>query len=97
DHAGAGRERRQGLARLAEEFRQLLGFVLGGHEDAHVGSGRPRGEAHSRLRIRAGRMLSWSRYLAPVRRAILTPRCANISTICWSVSGFLGSSSPTIF
>src|SRR5438477_544284 len=96
-HFAAVRQRQQGLARLAYEFRQILGFVLGGHEDAHLGSGRPRGEAHSRLRIRAGRMLSWSRYLATVRRAILTPRCANISTICWSVRGFLASSSPTIF
>src|SRR5947209_11703972 len=96
-HFAAVRQRQQGLARLAYEFRKILGFVLGGHEDAHLGSGRPRGEAHSRLRMRAGRMLSWSRYLATVRRAILTPRCANISTICWSVSGFLGSSSPTIF
>src|SRR4029077_1525223 len=91
---------RQGEQRLpppAHEFREVVGFVLGGHEDAHLGRGRPRGEAHSRLRMRAGRMLSWSRYWATVRRAILTPRCANISTICWSVRGFLGSSSPTIF
>src|SRR5438876_859771 len=32
-----------------------------------------------------------------VRRAIFTPRCPNSSTICWSVSGFFGSSSSTIF
>src|SRR5207302_54351 len=96
-HFTTVRQGQQRLARLAHEFRQILGFVLGGHEHTHLGSGRPRGEAHNRLRMRAGRMLSWSRYLATVRRAIFTPRCANISTICWSVSGFLVSSSSTIF
>src|SRR5947207_2228766 len=91
------REREEGLTRLPHELRQILGLVLRRDQDAHVREGRAGGEAHSRLRMRAGRMLSWSRYFATVRRAILTPFCANISTICWSVSGFLGSSSATIF
>src|SRR5438094_3464842 len=91
------RQGQEGLTGLADELGEILHLVLGGDEDAHLWPRRACGQAHSRLRMRAGRMLSWSRYLATVRRAILTPFCANISTICWSVSGFLGSSSPTIF
>src|SRR6266704_4819738 len=90
-------QRQQRLPGLAHEFRKVLGLVLCRDQDAHFREGRAGGEAHSRLRMRAGRMLSWSRYFATVRRAILTPFCANISTICWSVSGFFGSSSATIF
>src|ERR1041385_2502171 len=91
------REREQGFARLPYELGKVLGLVLRRHQDAHVGQRRAGRQAHSRLRMRAGRMLNWSRYFATVRRAILTPFCANISTICWSVSGFRGSSSATIF
>src|SRR5256884_565268 len=101
DHVGRVVE--DGLHEVGNVARAIL--QVGGIEDEHpaaggVGAGREGragGEAHSRLRMRAGRMLSWSRYFATVRRAILTPFCANISTICWSVSGFLGSSSATIF
>src|SRR5207237_10858774 len=99
DHDDLARigQRQQRLPGLAHEFRKVIGLVLCRDQDAHVREGRAGGEAHSRLRMRAGRMLSWSRYFATVRRAILTPFCANISTICWSVSGFFGSSSATIF
>src|SRR5206468_12576280 len=96
-HLARVRQRQERVAAQAHELRQILGFILGRDEHTHVRRGIGGCQAHSRLRIRAGRMFSWSRYLATVRRAILTPRCANISTICWSVSGFLGSSSPTIF
>ena len=96
DLAGV-RQREERLARLADELGEILRLVLGGDEDAHLGRCRAGDEAHRRFRMRAGRMLSWSRYLATVRRAILTPFWANISTICWSVRGFLGSSSDTIF
>src|SRR5216117_4336200 len=94
--AGVG-ERQQRVARLADQLGKVFGLVFGGNEHAHFGRDGPGGEAHRRLRMRAGRTPSWSRYFATVRRAILTPFCANISTICWSVSGFLGSSSATIF
>src|SRR6266700_1373397 len=90
-------QRQQRLTRLAHELGEVLGLVLGGHEDAPLGRHGGCGEAHRRFRMRAGRMLNWSRYLATVRRAILTPFCSNSSTICWSVSGFFGSSSATIF
>src|SRR3989440_72012 len=86
-----------GLAREPHEFWQVLRLVLGGDEDAHFRLCGGGGEAHRRFRIRAGKMPSWSRYLATVRRAIFTPRCPNSSTICWSVSGFFGSSSSTSF
>ena len=76
------RQRQQCLARLAHELREILCLVFRGDEDAHFGQGRAGREAHSRLRMRAGRMLSWSRYFATVRRAILTPFWPNISTIC---------------
>src|SRR3989441_97399 len=96
DLAGIGK-RQEGLTRLPHKLREVLGLVLRRDQHAHFREGRAGGEAHSRLRMRAGRMLSWSRYFATVRRAILTPFCANISTICWSVSGFFESSSATIF
>jgi len=84
DHDDLARigQRQQCLTCLTHEFRQIFGLVLRRDQDAHFREGRARGEAHNRLRIRAGRMLSWSRYFATVRRAILTPFCANISTIC---------------
>src|SRR5690606_19004590 len=82
----------QRLATQADELGQVVRFVLG--RDQH---GQPRGSAHTRLRIRAGRMPSWSRYLATVRRAIWMPCSSNRWTICWSVSGFAGFSSATIF
>src|SRR6267378_8532633 len=98
DHqlTGVG-QRQQRLARQPYELGEVLGLVLGGDEHADLGERRIGREAHMRLRIRAGRMPSWSRYLATVRRAIFTPRCSNIWTICWSVSGSFGFSSPTIF
>ena len=52
---------------------------------------RPR---HTRFRMRAGRMPSWSRYLATVRRAIWIPCSSKRCTICWSVSGFAGFPRP---
>src|SRR5690242_20260459 len=91
------RQRQQRFARESHELGEVLGLVLGGNQDADVGECGVSGEAHRRLRMRAGRMPSWSRYLATVRRAILTPLRSNISTICWSVRGFLGGSSSTIF
>src|SRR5256885_149638 len=98
DHQLAGvRQRTERGVRLADQIGEILRLVPGGHEDAHVGERRRGGEAHSRLRIRAGRMLSWSRYLATVRRAMRTPRLADSSTICWSVRGVLGSSFATSF
>src|SRR3989454_4693691 len=81
-HFGGVGERQQRVARLAHELGQVLDLVLRGDEHADLRRGSGRREAHRRFRIRAGRMLSWSRYLATVRRAILTPFCSNSSTIC---------------
>ena len=41
-----------------------------------------RGNGHTRFRIRAGRIPSWSRYLATVRRAIWIPCSWKRWTIC---------------
>src|SRR5690606_25935276 len=79
---------RQVLAAEARELGEVVGLVLRGHEQ-----GDPDGRGHTRLRIRAGRIPSWSRYFATVRRAIWIPCSANRWTICWSVSGFPLSSS----
>ena len=79
--AGVG-ERQERVARLADQLGKVFGFVFRGNEHAHLGRDGPGGEAHRRLRMRAGRTPSWSRYFATVRRAILTPRWANSSTIC---------------
>src|SRR5687767_1579125 len=97
DELAGVRQRQERFAREPHELREILRLVLGGHEDAHVRPRGVRGEAHSRFRMRAGRMPSWSRYLATVRRAIFTPLRANISTICWSVSGVFSGSSSTSF
>src|SRR4029077_18681156 len=86
----------QRLTALPHEFGKVERLVFRRHEDAHVhrlgGS-----EGHTRFRIRAGRMPSWSRYFATVRRAIWMPCSWNRWTICWSVSGLAGPSSLTIF
>ena len=52
------RQRAQGGLRLAYQLGEVLRLVPRGHEDAHVGERRGGREAHSRLRIRAGRMFS---------------------------------------
>ena len=57
DLAGVG-ERQQRLARLAHKFGEVPGLVFRGHEHAHLGRHGRGGEAHSRLRMRAGRMPS---------------------------------------
>src|SRR5207247_10790324 len=93
--AGVG-ERQERVARLADQLGKVFGFVFGGNEHAHFRRDGPGGEAHRRLRMRAGRAPSWSRYFATVRRAILTPRWSNSSTIGCSVSGFCESSPSTI-
>jgi hypothetical protein len=59
----------QGIGARPHEGREVLGFVQGRHEYADVDVAAVR-QAHTRLRIRAGRMPSCSRYLATVRRAI---------------------------
>src|SRR3954469_15347499 len=82
---------------LLHEQWKILGLVLGGNENADVGpAGRGlkrtaalealrrvslRSRRHTRLRIRAERTPSWSRYLATVRRAIWTPLSRRIFTI----------------
>src|SRR5712691_9060297 len=81
DHLASVGERQQRLPRLPHELRQVLRLVLRGDEHAHLGRDGLGSEAHSRLRMRAGRTPSWSRYFATVRRAIRTPRWANSSTI----------------
>ncbi len=55
--AGVG-ERQQRFAHQAHQLWQVLCFVLGWDEDTHFGARPCSREAHSRLRMRAGRMLS---------------------------------------
>src|SRR5215208_4215555 len=107
--ADVGRGAEDGV-RLLHEERQVLRLVLGGHQHAHVhllarlappGSGERRhrngADGHTRLRIRAERTPSWSRYFATVRLAICTPLSFRMFTIAWSVSGCFGSSFSTSF
>src|SRR4051812_15402742 len=51
------------------KFRKVFRLVLRRDEYAHI-QRLDRYRGHTRFRIRAGRMPSWSRYLATVRRAI---------------------------
>ena len=97
DHleAEAGGAERLGAAR--EELGQVRRLVLGRHQHADVeGSAEPTAVIRACASC-AGRMPSWSRYLATVRRAIWMPCSWKRWTICWSVSGLDGFSSATIF
>ena len=76
------RQRQHRLAGQPHELGEVLRFVFCRNQHAHIGRCGIGREAHRRFRIRAGRMPSWSRYLATVRRAILTPLRSNSSTIC---------------
>src|SRR5215217_7095857 len=78
------RRLRERLRRELHEQREILGLVLRGDEDRDIDPAIERvGELrdgpragvrhHTRLRMRAERTPSWSRYLATVRRAIWTP------------------------
>jgi hypothetical protein len=62
----------EGLGATLEELREVFRLVLGRDEYAHI-QRLDRSDGHTRFRIRAGRMPSWSRYLATVRRAIWIP------------------------
>src|SRR6185312_15875852 len=88
--------RPQGLGTALDKLRKIVGLVLRRNEHADI-QRLDRGNGHTRFRIRAGRIPSWSRYLATVRRAIWIPCSWKRWTICWSVSGFALSSSVTIF
>ena len=60
--------RAQGLGAESHELGKIGRLVLG--RDEHADVQRSAAGGHTRFRIRAGRMPSWSRYLATVRRAI---------------------------
>ena len=62
---------RECLGAEPDELGKVGGLVLGRYEDADIQ--RLGGKGHTRFRIRAGRIPSWSRYLATVRRAIWMP------------------------
>src|SRR5688572_30297994 len=64
--------RAESVSTTLEELRKVCRLVLGRDEHAHI-KRLDRGDGHTRFRIRAGRMPSWSRYLATVRRAIWIP------------------------
>ena len=57
DLAGVG-ERQQRFAGLTYELGEIPGFILRRDQHAHLGRDGRRGEAHSRLRMRAGRIPS---------------------------------------
>src|SRR4051812_11204460 len=107
DHLVPSRRGGERFRRLFHEQRQVLRFVHRGNEDGNGGlrmadggwrSGAEGHEiVHTRLRMRAERTPSWSRYFATVRRAIWTPDSLRMFTIAWSVNGCLGSSSATSF
>ena len=83
----------EGGAQLGNQLPDVGRLVVGGDESGQS-RGMPASASHTRFLIRAGRMPSWSRYLATVRRAILIPSLLRRFTMAWSVRGRSGSLRP---